>query len=431
LGENLNHQHPTSYFEDEDERDYAENNLPLMLQISQNPSSLMKIKSLWLALAALLSSVAAVGATNESVASLFTNVPRAVTAVPRRPSIIFIQCHDLAAGDLSCYGQTNYQTPNLDRLAGEGVRFTKYSGGAESPETTAMLLAGKAGVTEPGATNLARLLKLGGYHTGLIGEWTFDRTPWMDGFDEFAGFFTDAEARDYYADAIWRYPHIIYDESNRVQKVFLDHEMLYHNAEGNKGQYLPELLLNAAANFARINAPDAANRYRPFFLLVNLPAPRSASAEKSVFPVPSDAPYTGEPWPQAAKDRAALMTRLDGGIGRLFEEMSKAGLTNNVAVIFSSSCAPEKFADTNLNFLLPRDHFRGTNNAAPPRLPLIVHFPAKIPGGRVVDAPLTTPDLAPTLLELGYAKPATNFTGRSVWPMLQGREKKKQNPQGD
>ena len=388
----------------------------------------MKIKHLLLALAALLPSFPAVGATNERAASLLTNLNRTATAAPRRPSIIFIQCHDLAAGDLSCYGQTNYQTPNLDRLAAEGVRFAKYSGGLESQETTAMLLAGKAGALEPGVTNFARLLKLSGYHTGLIGEWMFDRTPWMDGFDEFAGFFTDAEARDYYAANIWRYPHILYDASNRVQKVFLDREMLYHNADGSKGQYLPELLLGAAANFARINLPDAANRYRPFFLLVNLSAPRSASADKDVFPVPTDAPFTGESWPQAAKDRAALVTRLDGMIGRLFENLKTAGVTNNIAVLFSSSSAPGKFADTNLNFLLSKENFRGTNSAVPPRLPLIIHFPGKVSGGRVVDSPLTAPDLTKTLLEIGYAKPPTNLTGHSIWPMLAGREKMKQNP---
>src|SRR5215471_10187235 len=113
----------------------------------------MKMKYLLLALTALLPSFAAVGATNESVAALFTNVNRTATAVPRRPSIIFIQCHDLAVGDLSCYGQTNYQTPNLDRLATEGVRFSKYSGGVESPETVAMLLTGAAGGFDSSATN--------------------------------------------------------------------------------------------------------------------------------------------------------------------------------------------------------------------------------------------------------------------------------------
>lgn len=389
----------------------------------------MKLKHAFPAIAAwltlTLTPIHSARAETSPLTALFTNANRpVVTAVPRRPCIIFIQCHDLAAGDLSCYGQTNFQTPNLDRLATMGVRFTKYSGGGESAGTTARLLAGKSSATAPGEANLARLLKQNGYRTGLIGEWPFDRTPWLDGFDEFAGFFNDDEARDYYAEQIWRYPHTILDESNRVQSVILDHESLYQNLGGQKGQYLPDVMLTAAATFVHLHEPDAANRWRPFFLLVNLPAPRSASADKEVFPVPSDAPFTGERWPQAAKDRAALLTRMDGSLARLFEQLKKSGLTNNnVAVLFSSSSAPEKFADTNLNFLLPKSDFRGTNEAAPPRLPLLLHYAGRLPGGQTNDVALTAADLAPTLAEIAHVKSPTNFTGRSVLKHLTGSAK--------
>jgi hypothetical protein len=101
--------------------------------------------------------------------------------------------------------------------------------------------------------------------------------------------------------------------------------------------------------------------------------------------------------------------------------MNKSGLTNNnVAVIFSSSCAPEKFADTNLNFILPKSDFRSTNNPAPP-LPLIVNFAGHISGGLVSDAKLSPADLAPTLAEIAYAKTPTNFTGLSILPILKGK----------
>ncbi len=353
------------------------------------------------------------------LASIFTNAAPTKMAVPRRTSIIFIQYHGLAQGDLSCYGQTNYQTPNLDRLAAEGVRFTRYSGGEESPATTAMLLSGTNSGFFAGEPNLAQRLQQSGYHTGLIGEWTFDREPWRHGFDEFAGFFTDAEAQEYYPENIWRYPHIKYDENNRVQSRFLDHEMLYYNTGGKKGQYVPDLLVKAMDNFVRGNVPDKANHYRPFFLLVNLPAPRSAKIDADDFPVPSDAPFTGEAWPQAAKNRAALITRLDGGIGQLLEQLGKIGMTNNVAIFMSSSSAPEKFADTNLNSFLPPDNFCSTNNPAPP-LPMIVRWPNTIPGGQVSSLKWTAVDFAPTALEIGYVKPATNFTGVSILPMLRG-----------
>jgi arylsulfatase A-like enzyme len=374
----------------------------------------------FLILLTALTSLSAVAQTNWP--ALFSNVQNRAGGIPRRPSIIVIQCRDLAYGDLSCNGQTNFQTPNLDRLAAEGVRFTNYTGGADSAATTAMLLAGQPGATEPGVMNLAKILQQHGYRTGFIGEWTYGREPWRHGFEQFAGFFSDDEARNYYAPEIWRYPRPTLDESNRVTSVSLFHEMLYHNTGGKKGQYIPDVLVTAMNNYVRMSAPDAANRWRPFFLVVNLPAPRSAAADREVFPVPSDAPFTGEAWPQAAKDRAALLTRLDGGIGRLFEQLEKSQLTNNVAVFFASSAAPEKFANTNLNFLLPRDNFRGTNNPAP-RLPLLVRFPAKLSAGQVSGLKLAPADFAPTALEIGHAKPMTNFTGKSFLPRSQDARK--------
>src|SRR6516162_912697 len=113
--------------------------------------------------------------------------------LPRRPNIILIVANGLSAGDLSCYGQTNLQTPNLDRLAAGGVRFSRYSGGVDSLGNIAGLLAGRNSATTPGDANLALLLRQNSYSTALLDEWPFDREPWLRGFDEFAGSFTDAE----------------------------------------------------------------------------------------------------------------------------------------------------------------------------------------------------------------------------------------------
>lgn len=358
-------------------------------------------------------------AAHADMASLFTNTPARPAAIPRRASIIIIQFHDLARGDLSCFGQTNYQMPNLDKLAAEGVRFTNYVGGADSRETTAMLLAGKYAAS-PGETNLTALLKQGGYRTAFIGEWMFDREPWLRGADEFAGFFNDEEARDYFADHIWRYPRVTYDESNRVQSVSLFHEALYPNLGGKKGQYVPDVMFKAAASFIRIATPDRSNHWRPFFMVLNLAAPRSAVAGREQFTVPSDAPFTSEPWPQAAKDRAALITRLDAGLGQIFEQLGKSKMTNNYAIFVSSSSAPEKFANTNLNFLLPKADFRGTNNPSP-KLPLIVRFPDQAHAGKVSGAPVSVVDIAPTALEIGYVKQPEIFTGLSIEKILRER----------
>jgi uncharacterized sulfatase len=361
-------------------------------------------------------------AAHADLASLFTNVNQnARIGTPRRTSIIFIQCHDLARGDLSCYGQTNYQTPNFDRLARGGIRFTNYSGAGQSAWTTAMLLNGKNSALSPGEANLPQRLQAAGYRTGLIGEWSQPGQPWELGFDEFAGFLEDAEGRNYYADYLWRYaPRAIFHGTNSAPTAFEGKEMIYPNTGGKKQKYIPDVFFDAAVNFVRISQPDAFNHYRPFFLLVNLPAPRSARAGADDFPVPSDAPFTGESWPQAAKNRAALITRLDTDMGRLLEQLDKLKMTNNLAIFFSSSSAPENFADKNMNFLLPPPDFRSTNNPAP-ALPMMVWWPGVIPAGKVSGQAWSAVDFAPTALEISLQNAPTNFTGHSVLPTLRAR----------
>jgi arylsulfatase A-like enzyme len=368
----------------------------------------------------LLAALTAVFSAHADLASLFSNAAPAVP-LAQRPSIIVIQCHELARGDLSCYGQTNFQTPNLDALARAGIRFTDYNGGADSAATTALLLGGKKSAFVSGQANLAQRLRQSGYRTGLIGEWGLPGKPWEQGFDEFAGFLQDAEGRDYFADGLWRYaPNSILDPTNNQMQAYIGREMIYPNTDGKKGKYLPELFVNAMNNFVRINQPDTVNHFRPFFLLVNFPAPRSASAGADDFPVPTDAPFTGEAWLPTAKNRAALITRLDAGIGRLFEQLDKSGLTNNCAVFFASSSAPGKFKDARLNSFLPPEDFCATTNPTP-RLPMIVKWPEKIPGGRVSGKKWTAADFAPTALAMASAKPATNFTGTSILPALLGK----------
>jgi arylsulfatase A-like enzyme len=176
---------------------------------------------------------------------------------------------------------------------------------------------------------------------------------------------------------------------------------------------MPQTLMDGILNFTRDEQPDAFNRHRPLFLLVNLPAPRSAVKGADVFPVPSDAPYSDSPWPQAAKNRAALITRIDGNIGRLMEELPLIDMTNNVAIIFSSSAPPEKSSSTNLDFLkLNGDAPADMKDALKP-LPLIVWWPHMVPAGRVSDAPLSNADLMATLLELARADKATDIDGVS------------------
>ena len=379
---------------------------------------------------ALLSLTLPALAQNESLAAIFTNAPRHSMVVPRRASILVIACRGLACGDLSCYGQTNFQTPNLDRLAAEGTRFTDYRAASDDlflAQTA--LLAGNNRAPAPGQTTLAARLKQAGYCTGLIGEWRLDSQPWLHGFDEFAGFYNEAEARNYYSDFLWR--HIAYrvrDDTNGAVQPWSGREAIHANTGGRQGSYLPDIFLGAMENFIRLNVPDAANHYRPFFLLVSLPAPHSTVPGKDVYPVPTDAPFTGENWPQAAKNRAALLTRLDTDVGRLFEALKSLRMTNNLAIFLTGSTAPEKFADASLNFLNLPGEVRGGDSPDHLRTPMIVRWPGHVPAGRVSAAPWTDADFAPTALNIAYLQPPPDYTGHSALPLLLGLLKAGQAP---
>jgi hypothetical protein len=217
----------------------------------------MKLNRVVVLFAALLPFAAPVSAQNESLASIFTNNVHHAAMPPRRASIIFIACHGLGLGDLSCYGQTNFQTPNIDRLAAEGTRFTDYRVTSdELAQAQAALMAGNNAAFSASQMTLAARLQQAGYHTGLIGEWMLGSQPWTQGFDEFAGFLTEQEAKNYYSDTLWRYaPKAVYDETNRTLSPWTGPEEIYPNTGGKKGEYLPDLLMSAMANFVKANRP--------------------------------------------------------------------------------------------------------------------------------------------------------------------------------
>ena len=110
-----------------------------------------------------------------------------------------------------------------------------------------------------------------------------------------------------------------------------------------------------------------------------MPAPESAATNRDEYPVPTDAPFTGENWPQAAKNRAAMLARLDAGVGRLLEQLQQSGMTNNVAIFLTGAVAPPPFADTNLNFLkVPGEECAAENQKTGCRVPMVVRWPGHI-----------------------------------------------------
>src|SRR3954471_20571534 len=140
---------------------------------------------------------------------------------PTPPNIIFILADDLGYGDLGCYGQKLIQTPHLDRMAAEGMRFTQCYAGSTvcAPSRCALMsglhtghcrIRGNAAVPlEPDDVTVAELLKKAGYATGLFGKWGLGEVgttgaPTKKGFDEFFGFTNQTHAHNYYPDFLWR-----------------------------------------------------------------------------------------------------------------------------------------------------------------------------------------------------------------------------------
>jgi len=369
-----------------------------------------------------------VAAQAESLSAIFTNIaPAARPAIPRRASIIFIQCDGLGYGDLSCYGQTKYQTPNLDRLAAEGIRFTNYfAGAAASSPACAALLLGKDAVKQRADADVplaadditvAQILKNSGYRTGLIGEWNLGDensagAPWKKGFEEFAGYLNAADAENYYADYMFRCaPGGFLNPTNNLREDYLGREMLYPNTGGNRGTYIPDLLTKAALNFVKINQPDQFNHFRPFFLLLNYNLPHAGKTLQ----VPSDAPFSEEPWPQPERNKAAAIARLDGYVGQLLDQLHKLGLTNNVAVFFSSDTTPKKSATEDPAF------FHSNISTNDLRVPMMVRWPGKIPAGRVSGLKWSPRDFLPTAAEIAYVDPMPASDGISMLPVLLGQ----------
>jgi arylsulfatase A-like enzyme len=172
----------------------------------------------------------------------------------------------------------------------------------------------------------------------------------------------------------------------------------------------------------RANQPDPFNHYRPFFLLLNFTVARPGTGD--TMPVPTDAPYSDEPWPQPEKNRAAMITRLDGYMGQLLAQLKKFGLTNNTVIFFTSDTGPLMNGSVGPKIFKSAGPFRGRRGELYEgglRVPMIAHWPGKIPAGRVSDFPCAAWDFLPTATGIALVQSPTNIDGISFLPALLGQ----------
>lgn len=398
-------------------------------------SEMNRMRKMTLALAAvagLLGTFCAVGAAR-------TEGPAdrrpAATPASGRPNIILILADDLGYGDLGCYGQTRIKTPNLDRMAAEGMRFTQFYAGSTvcAPSRCALMtglhtgharIRGNAKVplrTED--RTVTELLKAAGYRTGLIGKWGLGNegtsgVPQSKGFDEFLGYLDQTHAHDYYPTYLWRYD----DRTG-----YNDRMSFPENERGLNQSYSHDLFTKAALNFIRINKPEPANQHRPFFLFLSYTIPHANNEEGrrsgNGMQVPSDAPYSKEAWPQVERNKAAMITRLDKDVGQILDRLAALKIDSNTVVFFSSDNGPHREGGVDPKFFQSAGPLRGIKRdlyEGGIRVPLLVRWPGTVPAGTVSDLPAAFWDFLPTAAELGGAKTPKELDGISFLPTLLG-----------
>jgi arylsulfatase A-like enzyme len=326
-----------------------------------------------------------------------TSIP---AGVPRRPSIILIVADGLGCDDVGCYGLRDVKTPVLDQMAAEGVRFSSYYAGSpyKFPARAALLTGRDTGhLASPGDTEVflpndaptvAEILKNAGYHTGCIGEWDLAsegslNVPQRRGFDEWAGFYTDAEADAEFPPYVWRY-----DPPNAASSGYDGKVEMPQNENGGKGRSANDIFTTAAKNFIRINMPDQFNRHQPFFLFLGFPLPRGGH----------DAAVAG----------------LDAAVGKIFAALRDLKIDSNTMVFVTSDTgswkknnrtvdAPEGLRDADL------------------RVPLIAWCPAKFRAGEENYLPVAAWDILPTFAEIARAEVPDHGDGISFLQPLLGR----------
>jgi len=347
-----------------------------------------------------------------------------------RPNIVFILADDLGYGDLGCYGNPIVQTPNIDRLASEGVKFTQaYAGASVSSPSRSCLMTGQhtghtrirgnmcrvgglAGEREgmgtvrrtnlqPQDTTIANVLHNNGYTTCLVNKWHLDgfdpaAGPLDRGFSEFYGWLIrEPRSHNFYPDIRYR---------NREEY------QIEENANGTHIDHNTDRSTQEAIDFL------SRQREKPFFLYLSYNAPHVPLDAKDLGVYAAMSNLTDND-----KAYAALITHMDECIGKLMRALEENGQLKNTVVIFASDNGGAKAA--NVKNLPPINGslrgWKGELYEGGLRVPLVVRMPDKLNAGKTSDYPCYFPDIFPTLVEITRSHTTVQVDGLSLLPEVQ------------
>ncbi|MEE8450978.1 MAG: sulfatase-like hydrolase/transferase, partial [Thermoguttaceae bacterium] len=255
-------------------------------------------------------------------------------AAAEKPNIIFIMADDLGYGDLGCYGQKVIRTPNIDRMAAEGMRFTDcYAGSTVCAPSRCVLMTGyHTGHTlvrgnarvplRPEDVTVAEILGSRGYRTGMIGKWGLgepDTTgiPNRQGFDFWFGYLNQGHAHNYYPEYLWHNQKRALLR-NEVNHIIGGRDRTPGGVATKKIDYSHDIFAREALAFLDRNAEKTFFLYLPF----TIPHANNEAGNQGM-EVPDFGPYASEDWPDPQKGHAAMITRMDSDVGRLFAKLKE------------------------------------------------------------------------------------------------------------
>lgn len=353
----------------------------------------------------------------------------------RRPNIIWIMADDLGYGDLGCYGQARVKTPNLDRMAKEGMRFTQaYAGSTVCAPSRCCLMTGNhtghARVRgnmpssfdlhlRPEDRTVQELLKTAGYRNAVFGKWALGNLgtqgyPLKKGVDEWFGYFSQTHAHNYYPE------HVL--ENDRAL-------LLKGNMGTQRTEYMPDLVQDRTLKFL-----DRQTTAEPFFLYYTNVIPHADNElgrdTGMGMPVPTDEPYSKESWPQVEKNFAAMVTRLDRYVGEIFEQLKKKSLDEDTLVIFTSDNGPHREGGHSPEYFQSSGPLRGIKRDLTEGgicVPTLARWPGKIRPGQVSEQPWAFWDFLPTACEIAGVQAPAQIDGVSILPTLVGQGGQRQH----
>lgn len=358
---------------------------------------------------------------------------------PTKPNVIVILSDDLGYGDLSCYGQKLYTTPHIDKLAREGMLFTRhYSGAPVCAPSRGTLMTGKhvghgsvrgnqpkGQLLQTAETTLPEVFKKAGYKTACIGKWGMGNAPepndpLLHGFDYHYGYVNMWHAHNFY-------PEFLYKNG---QKVIL---------EGNKTGSVPQGNLPEGVGLAKERAkyaPDefdrevgqfiTQNRNNSFFIYYAINTPHGNSEYKvGGMEVPDHKRFDNKNWPDVEKDFAEMVAKLDESVGKIIAKLKETGLDENTLIIFTSDNGPHNESGHSFEFFDSNGPFRGKKRdmyEGGIHVPMIARYPAKIKAGTVSSHVSAFWDYLPTVCDLIKVPKPAGIDGISFLPTLLGQK---------